>query len=265
MIGSTIPELIQIPLIKKAGFDGFFTTYNGSEPIEEWAGAARQNHLEFETVHGPFRYANRIWEGGKTGREYLAYLRTIIDACRNIGVNRCILHVTVGNTAPDISEESLSLLGELCDYAKAKGVHICFENLEPLPHIDAVMEYIDDPFHGFCWDCGHNACYTPHIDMLKKFGSRLQCLHIHDNLGVTQPGNIDYRDDRHFLPFDGILDWNWFAGKLAEYHYTGPVTLEVSVLGKPEYRQMSPERYLALAYERGCRLREMLAGAAGQN
>ena len=168
------------------------------------------------------------------------------------------MHVTVGNTAPPISSNGLILFQELCDYAKEKNVHICFENLEPLPHIDAVMDYIKDPFHGFCWDCGHNLCYSPHIDMIKKFGSRLKCLHIHDNLGVTQPGNIDYRDDRHYLPFDGTLDWNWFVEKLSVLNYTGPITLEVSILGKSEYQNLSLTEYLNNAYERATKLRDML-------
>lgn len=258
IVGSEIPEIEQIPMIKKAGFDGFFTMYTGTEPITEWAMLAKQEHLDFETVHGPFQYANRLWEGGKAGQEYLAYLKTIVDQCHRIHVDKCIMHVTVGNSAPDISKEGLSLFGELCDYAKKQGVHICFENLEPLPHIDAVMEYITDSFHGFCWDCGHNACYTPHINMLEKFGSRIKCLHIHDNLGVTQPGNIDYRDDRHLLPFDGILDWEWFIEKLKEFHYDGPITLEVSNMKKPEYQNMAPEEFLSRAYERGCRLRDMM-------
>jgi sugar phosphate isomerase/epimerase len=62
--------------------------------------------------------------------------------------------------------------------------------IEPLPHLDAVMDHIQDPFHGFCWDIGHNACYSPHIDMAKKYGQRLKCLHIHDNRGITRPGDL---------------------------------------------------------------------------
>lgn len=261
IIGSTIPVIEQLPLIKAAGFDGFFTTYNGteSEPIDLWALEAQKIGLEFETIHGPFQYANRLWEAGETGQEYLHFLKhSIIDACSRIRVDKCVMHVTVGNTAPAVTEEGLALFRELCDYAKSKQVHLAFENLEPLPHIDHVLEHILDPYHGFCWDCGHNACYTPHIDMMQKFGSRLQCIHVHDNLGVTQPGNIDYRDDRHFLPFDGILDWDWFAGKLNAVDYRGPVTLEVSVSGKKIYQDMSAQEYLAAAYERGVMLRDKL-------
>ena len=120
------------------------------------------------------------------------------------------------------------------------------------------MDYIPDPYHGFCWDIGHNLCYTPNIDMLEHYGNRLMCLHIHDNYGVTQPGNIDYRDDIHLLPFDGVLDWEWFAAQLNRYHYQGPVTLEVSDQNKPEYHAMSVKEYLEAAYACGEKIREML-------
>lgn len=257
IVGSPVLVEEQIPQIRKAGFGGFFTSYTGTEPLDAWAQVAKENRLDFETVHGPFQYANRMWEPGKTGDMYLDYLKTTVDACHRIHVDKFILHTSVTNHAPEISQEGLLRFRALCDYAKTLGIHICFENIEPLPHLKAVMDFVTDPFHGFCWDIGHNICYTPHVDMMELYKDRLMCLHIHDNRGVTQPGNIDYRDDLHLLPFDGVLDWDWFAEKLNECHYEGPVTLEVSDQN-PLYAAMSTEDYLAAAYERGCRIREKL-------
>ncbi len=258
IVGSKVPVEEQIPMIRDAGFDGFFAVHTGCEPLKAWAKLVREQQLDFESVHGPFHLVNRMWETGMDGDDYLDLLKESVHACHQISVNRFILHVTVGNRAPDISEEGLKRFLALCDYAKEQEVHICFENIEPLPHLKAVMDFIPDPYHGFCWDIGHNLCYTPHIDMMERYGDRLMCLHIHDNHGVTQPGNIDYRDDIHLLPFDGVLDWEWFASQLKKYHYNGPVTLEVSDQGLPEYRAMSTREYLAAAYERGRRIREML-------
>lgn len=258
LVGSRIPVKEQIPMIKEAGFDGFFAVHTGCEPLKDWARLVREQTLDFESVHGPFQFVNRMWEEGKTGDDYLDLLKSSVHACHQISVDRYILHTTVGNHAPDISEVGLWRFQALCDYAKEQEVHICFENIEPLPHLQAVMDSVLDPYHGFCWDIGHNLCYTPHIDMMERYGDRLMCLHIHDNHGVTQPGNIDYRDDIHLLPFDGVLDWEWFASQLKKYHYQGPVTLEVSDQSLPEYRSMSTREYLAAAYERGCRIRDML-------
>ena len=37
IIGSTVPVEEQLKLIKNAGFDGFFLTYTGIEPLVSWA------------------------------------------------------------------------------------------------------------------------------------------------------------------------------------------------------------------------------------
>ncbi len=260
IIGSTLPVETQFQIFHETGFDGVFATFTGTEPVEEWARAAAKYKLEFEAVQGSFQQANLLWEGGMAGREYLKLLKyKLIDTCSRIGVGKCVMHVTAGNTAPEISGESLSLFRDLCDYAASEHVQVCFENMELPVHLDSVMEHITDPFHGFCWDCGHNACYTPHIDMMEKFGSRLKCVHLHDNFGVTRPGNIDRRDDRHLLPFDGVLDWNWVCDKLNSCHYDGPVTLELSIQGKPLYQQTPFCDYAAEAYSRACMIRDKLA------
>ena len=54
IIGSTVPVEEQLKLIKNAGFDGFFLTYTGIEPLVSWAETAYQLGLKFETIHGPF-------------------------------------------------------------------------------------------------------------------------------------------------------------------------------------------------------------------
>ena len=70
IIGSTVPVEEQLKLIKNAGFDGFFLTYTGIEPLVSWAETAYQLGLKFETIHGPFSQANRIWEAGDIGKDY---------------------------------------------------------------------------------------------------------------------------------------------------------------------------------------------------
>ena len=97
IIGSTVPVEEQLKLIKNAGFDGFFLTYTGIEPLVSWAETAYQLGLKFETIHGPFSQANRIWEAGDIGKDYLTYLKKIINDCHSVNVNKLIMHVTVGN------------------------------------------------------------------------------------------------------------------------------------------------------------------------
>ncbi|MBQ6946421.1 MAG: sugar phosphate isomerase/epimerase, partial [Clostridia bacterium] len=112
-------------------------------------------------------------------------------------------------------------------------------------------------YHGFCWDCGHNLCYTPMEDMMAKYGDRLICTHIHDNRGVTRPGDIHYRDDLHLLPFDGNLDWEWFADKIKESKFDGPLTLELSLAAGKGYTDMPLQEFFNDAYRRAQKLLSM--------
>lgn len=165
------------------------------------------------------------------------------------------MHTSVGNTAPEIGPVGLDRFRRLADHAESIGVRLAFENLEPLPHLHAVMEAIGAP-HGFCWDCGHNLCYTPAVNMMERYGDRLICTHIHDNHGITRPGYVHYHDDLHRLPFDGVLNWEWFAETIRNSPYAGPLTLELTYW--PEYRETPFPAFLEEAYRRAEKIRNMV-------
>ena len=250
LTGGDTPWREQMRLIADAGFDCTF--FDWEEDVEAAAQAdyARSLGLSVDSLHAPFGKINAIWEDSQAGEDCLSQLLRVIDDCAAAGIGKLVMHTTVGNHPPQTSELGFIRYRTMCDHAKEKGVHICFENLEPFPHLHEIMGTIDDPFHGFCWDCGHNLCYTPHVDMMALYADRLQCLHLHDNYGVTQPGNIDFRDDLHMLPFDGVLDWDWVARKMTDSGYAGPLTFEYSSrtarrhAGRPygEFVQMAKER-----------------------
>ena len=252
--------LEQIRLFAEVGFDCFFSGASGSkvnEPVEEWAECAAKYGIEFETIHAPFGGVNDLWKDDVSGEAYLGVMKKIIDQCHAGNIGNMIMHVTIGNTAPEVASVGLDRFARLEEYAEERSVHLCYENLEPLPHLHKVMKHAGD-YHGFCLDIGHNCCYTPHIPMMQLYGNRLLCTHIHDNLGVTQPGNIDYRDDLHLLPFDGILDWPWFAKTLAATGYKGPLTFELSCANRKEYREVTFEAFVRDAYARAVKIRDMM-------
>ena len=95
---------------------------------------------------------------------------------------------------------------------------------------------------------------------MAKYGDRLLCTHIHDNRGITRPGDVDYRDDLHLLPFDGVKDWVDAVDRMNACGYQGELTFELNISSKPDrhendiYAQMPFELYLAEAYKRACRL-----------
>ena len=108
------------------------------------------------------------------------------------------------------------------------------------------------PDQGFCWDCGHEACFTQGREYMPLFGHRLICTHIHDNSG-------EFNADYHQLPFDGVFDYGRFARQIQASGYTGSLMLEV--MANPKfYPDMTPEVYLRRAADVAQRLRKMVDG-----
>lgn len=250
----------QIKIIKDCGFDCFFSPYYDDEPIDKWKNLATKLGLEYETVHLPFYTANGLnandlWEDTLNGEEYFNYILKHIDGCSEIEVPIGVMHVSCESVGPEPGQIGIDRFKRMCDYAEKKNVKLAFENLELPEHLHKVMEIIGD-FHGFCWDCGHNLCYTPETDMSQIYGDKIICTHIHDNFGVTKPGNIHWYDDLHMLPFDGNLDWEWYGKRIKETVYTGPLTLELLLKSKEEYKNMPLEEFFKTAFERLQKIKE---------
>ena len=256
--GGETPWREQMRLIADAGFDCTFFDWQEGEEAFLQADFARSLGLAVDSLHAPFGKINAVWEDSSAGEDCFAQLLRVVDDCAAAKIEKLVMHTTVGNHPPQTSELGFVRYRTMCARAKEKGVHICFENLEPFPHLHEIMAAIDDPFHGFCWDCGHNLCYTPHVDMMALYGTRLQCLHLHDNYGVTQPGNIDFRDDQHMLPFDGVLDWDWVARKIADSGYEGPLTFEYSSRTARRHADKPYGEFVRTAKERAVKLCTMI-------
>ena len=73
----------------------------------------------------------------------------------------------------------------------------------------------------FCWDVGHEACYTYGMEFMPLFGKRIAAVHIHDNTGI-------YDEDMHWLPYEGEINMDKAARHFADSPYEGSVMLEVT-------------------------------------
>jgi len=252
-----VDEIDQFPYLKQIGFDCVMLNFFVGDDIVKMADAAVHAGLEIANIHAPISTVNSVWEDGTDGDEYVKIQKERVDFCHSASVSTLVLHATFLKNPSPVSDIGISRHIKLCEYAEKKGVRLAFENVEPYPHLDAVIKNMGD-FHGFCWDIGHNRAYAPNIDFMELYSEKLAAVHIHDNLGMTQCGHTNSTDDKHWLPFDGTLDWTWYAEKIKNSPYDGPLTLEVSVANAPNYQQMGFEKFADLAYERIAKLREMV-------
>ena len=246
--GFGITAYEQLPHIREAGFESFFSGWSRDKKGEpqHLAELGAKLGLFYETVHAPFSKMNSIWVDGLEGDGYCDMLLDCIDDAAEARVGIVVTHVTVASVAPPPSEIGLTRFRALAEHAAARGVKLALENLEIPEHLEFLFKKLEEYENvGFCWDTGHNLCYTPEIDMMKLYGDRLLCLHINDNKGITTPGVITWHDDSHLMPFDGYVDWQGVADRLDSVGWSGIMNQELS-RGKDHCEKL--EKYAAMNF-----------------
>lgn len=245
-------ELTTLELIKKTGFTSFFTSECNNQSVKELKCKADELGLNFEFIHAPFRGINAIWEEGD---EYLSLYNGIIeaiDSASNNNVPAVIIHTSSGWNPPSVSEIGFKRYDNLLEYAKNKGVILAFENLRSYKHVVCFVErYKNESNVKFCYDFGHQHCYTPNDDFISLFNDKTIYTHIHDNHGF-----IDFvKDgDEHLLPFDGTCDYAKLIKDLYSFGYKGSLMLEVFNSSREDYKNLSPEEFISLSFDRAKKL-----------
>ena len=240
-------------LIKAAGFDGtsFWWSDKYDADYRSHPDIARKAGLFVENVHAPFEKMNNIWLDNFDGDEITDKLLKCIDDCANANVPTIVMHSSFGETIP-VNEIGLKRFDLLVNRAEQKNVNIALENMRKTSinlQTGQLLERYNTPHLGFCFDNGHDNARVSkeaECDMLSRFGNRLMALHLHDNNGV---------DDQHLLPFDGTTDWAAIMKKIGETGYTGAVSLELSI---QKHENLTPEKFLAIAFERVNKLERLM-------
>jgi len=243
--------------IKKSselGFQTFFSSETTMEMHVRIANALAKYGMEYETVHAPFKNINDIWFEGEAGEVVYQRFVDCLDQCAEAKAGIMIVHLSSGLKPPTITEIGQTRFKKIVDYAVQKNIKVAFENQRKLANLAWALETFDDTeMVGFCWDCGHEACFTPGREYMPIFGSKLICTHIHDNEG-------EYNKDSHLIPFDGAIDFERFAEHIRVSGYTGPLTLEVIAKNSNRYNDISNEEYLEKSAIAIKRLVKMVGG-----
>lgn len=233
------------------GFTRIFTGVMNPERQASVAEYCAKYGIVCETLHAPFGHMNDIWLDNEGGPVMLDELLHCIDHCVIAGAGIAVIHLSSGMKPPSITDIGRERFTRLVEYATEKGVKIAFENQRKLANLAWAFEAFPDDNVGFCWDCGHEFCFTPGRHYMPLFGDRLICTHIHDNTAV-------FNEDTHVLPFDSACDFDYVAGAIRDSGYTGSLMLEVGC--SAFYGDMAPLTFLERAAESVKRLRTMIDG-----
>ena len=237
--------------IKALGFGASFTGLLSDENLYKVANSFAHFNISYETIHAPFDKINDIWLDGLSGDEMLSRLKITVDACHRFNIPIAVVHLSSGEDAPSISDVGKRRFSDLIDHAERSNVKIAFENQRKLANIAWAFEEFKGANVGFCWDCGHEGCFSPGREYMPLFSSQLAALHIHDNFAV-------FNEDRHMLPFDASLDFERIARQIRTSGYSGTLMLEVFKKDGEPYGNMSADEYLSRAYAAATALRKMI-------
>jgi len=262
--GIPVPE--QLHMIKEIGFDGFFTHWDGNN--SQYRKIADELGLFYHSIHGPLRCDGdadiaSLWRDKENAPRMLRCLIQCLDTCAENRVPIMVSHVFLGyGKTAGPTEYGLNNFKILLDAARKRNVKIAFENSEGEEYLAAVLErFSDDPYAGFCWDTGHELCYSLGSDFASMFGNKMIATHLNDNLGIADyDGTFVPTNDLHLLPFDGAIDWFDAARRLVRCGYDGMLTLEVKKKyhsarhQHDRYERLTPLEFFAEAYARACRI-----------
>ena len=194
------------------------------------------------------------------------YLIRAIEVSDILGANYCIVHPCNYYTA----DENARLYNELLPALRGKHVKVAVENMwnraadgrvipaacsDPESFLSH-LAVLDPQYFGACLDIGHaemGGLNTSATEMIHALGSKLSCLHIHDN---------DKIGDSHALPYTMAIDFGVVTDALAAVGYRGDITLEADTASKNYPRELLPAlaalaaktaRYIKSEVERGSR------------
>ena len=249
-------ELEALPLIKAAGFESIFIMAYQAEEVKAIKESADELGLKIEFIHAPFERINEMWLPGYDYHFIFDKMKESIDTAAEFEIPQVVIHLSSGWRAPQICDVGLERFDALVRYAKDMGVRLAIENLRAVGNVAYFTDrYAGEEMVSFCYDCGHENCYTKTVSWLDIFTNRVSCTHIHDNVSHPLEERVG-NPDRHLLPFDGTCNYDRMMEKLNLYGYEDTLMLEVTH-DREEYSHLTSEEFLKTAYDRLLRLSEM--------
>ena len=90
-----LDEMLKI--IKKVGFDGVNFSWDEKKDYSSLLTKIKDNNLLIDYIHAPFNTINHFWyEESEIKDELLTTLKSCVDFCYQINVNKMVVHPFIG-------------------------------------------------------------------------------------------------------------------------------------------------------------------------
>lgn len=221
--GYIMPPVERVKKIIEAGFDSIMLWWDEelfSEEGKKDLLKILEMDISIENIHAPYYECNKLWSSNESDRNYIIneFIKCIHD-CHTYNIPVIVMHLTQGDYPDKPNIYGLNSIKTILEEAERCGIKIAIENTRQEEFFDYVLDNIQSDWLGVCYDSSHANLYSTSIyDVLNKYGDRLIALHLSDNDGCT---------DRHWLPYEGVINWNKLLYKLKEINYMGNLSFEV--------------------------------------
>jgi len=189
--------------------------------MARWGVACRSVHLDFELDYDISSSDESI------RRSTVDDMKRALAAGRALGADIAVLHgsdeAVAAHTRARRIEILKSSLAELCSAARASGIRLALELLPRDCLANTTREALfitgglPEETIGFCFDVNHvNLREDPPL-AVEALSGRIFTFHISDNDGV---------EERHWFPFEGVIDWAAFMAAVRRIGYAGQFIFE---------------------------------------
>ncbi len=191
---------------------------------------ANNPRVELWSVHAPYgKYIDPSAPDDEARQGAVSAYTDAVRTAARIGAGVVVAHPGA-NVEYSVSKKerlkiSAETIGQVTALAGELGVAIAVEPLpkqEPGNSLDEVLEIVsmvDLPNVGINFDVNHLFPPEDVPSLIRRAGKLIRSVHISDQDG----------QERHWLPFEGTLDWTAVLGALVEVGYAGPLIYETHI------------------------------------
>ena len=203
-VGAGLPFEERIKCIADAGFSSVsldFTELNLMQvtPASEQVKIIERYGMDVGAVHLSGDRMTKIWSCTDDAEFVTHRLINELAELNGLGLKTGVAHITWGYDEPEpVSDHAMDRFKRIAEAADHFQVRLALENSVFPGHVHHVLDSLDNPYLGFCFDSGHENAFAPDAQYLERHGHRLFAMHLHDNYG---------KEDEHNIPFDGTIDW----------------------------------------------------------
>jgi sugar phosphate isomerase/epimerase len=227
LYGGHVKSPDDILFLKQFGFPRGEVVLRDAPCREFWKNSGIKNDVDSGFLliahgpqEGPPNDISHLWQ------VYYPALLETVDVAATMQIELLTVHLWMDPrfVKQEVREEKETVLRVLFDYARARNILICLENLsECSTDLAAVVRAV--PKIGITLDVGHGELLTQmntSVAIIRELMQSIKHLHLHDNRGGR-----GVKDDLHLPIGEGIIDFESILGSLLLQGYCGTATLEV--------------------------------------